>query len=204
MRNLLPAEALELWVFLSGVTQEAHATIHWGIIFYLDLDCICFSNKLSRQSEGCPRLVSRRRGTCTSNARSSPSPLLSPVSDSSSSTRHCLLRPLTWYAAALLRAVVCVRFFFHLSQSRSESLPVVSLSSVCINTINRGPLWTADLPVVYVHKRESHVGCSHVRAWGGLTHKTTNGLRTPSNRDYFCFLDHSSPHGSKFASACEK
>lgn len=65
-----------------------------------------------------------------------------------------ILRPLVW-SQPHYSALSCACGFL---QKRSEFPPVVSLISVCINTIKRGPSGPLVCPSYMYNKREKHVG----------------------------------------------
>lgn len=85
-------------------------------------------------------------------------------------------------ATALLRAIVCVRLF-----AKTFRVPSHGIIDFRMYKYHQPwTIWTAGLSVVYVHKRESHVGVISTLGAGAST--TVPGRFVgPSNCDHFCF-----------------
>lgn len=85
-------------------------------------------------------------------------------------------------ATALLRAIVCVRLF-----AKTFRVPSHGIIDFRMYKYHQPwTIWTAGLSVVYVHKRESHVGV--ISALGAGASTTVPGRFVgPSNCDHFCF-----------------
>lgn len=143
-----------------------------GIPLLCRLDCICFSNKLSGQSEACPHSVSK---CCATRVQISPH-----SSRSTSAPKYSLCR-------FLLRPLICAQLHYS-----ALSCACGSLFAKTFRIPSRGIIefrmykyhqpwtfWTAGLSVVYVHKRESRVGVISTLGLSNSTHHP-GGMWAPS------------------------